>query len=35
MILGVGTDLVEIERMGRACEKDYFVMRTFTHMESR
>ena len=35
MILGVGTDLVEIERMGRACEKDYFVMRTFTEMESR
>lgn len=35
MILGVGTDLVEIERMGRACEKDYFVMRTFTELESR
>ena len=35
MILGVGTDLVEIARMGRACEKDYFVMRTFTERESR
>lgn len=35
MILGVGTDLVEIARMGRACEKDYFVMRTFTELESR
>ena len=35
MILGVGTDLVEIRRMERACKKDYFVVRTFTEMESR
>ena len=35
MILGVGTDLVEIRRMERACKKDYFVVRTFTDMESR
>lgn len=35
MILGVGTDLIEIERIRRACEKDYFVMRTFTETESR
>lgn len=35
MILGVGTDLVEISRMEKACKKDYFVMRTFTDMESR
>ncbi|MGN0371708.1 MAG: holo-ACP synthase [Enterocloster sp.] len=35
MILGVGTDLVEIERIRRACEKDYFVMHTFTEKESR
>lgn len=35
MILGVGTDLIEISRVKRACEKDSFVMRTFTDMESR
>ncbi|MCB7317812.1 holo-ACP synthase [Lacrimispora sp. 210928-DFI.3.58] len=35
MILGVGTDLVEIDRIRKACEKDYFVVRTFTEMESR
>ena len=35
MILGVGTDLVEIRRMEKACKKDYFVVRTFTDMESR
>ena len=35
MILGVGTDLVEIDRVRKACEKDYFVMRTFTETESR
>ena len=29
MILGVGTDLVEIDRMRKACEKEYFVSRTF------
>ena len=35
MILGVGTDLVEIDRIRKACEKDYFEVRTFTEMESR
>lgn len=30
MILGVGTDLVEIDRMRKACEKEHFVSRTFT-----
>lgn len=35
MILGVGTDLIEISRVRKACEKDSFVMRTFTDMESR
>ena len=35
MILGVGTDLVEIDRMRKACEKEYFVSRTFTEAESR
>ena len=33
MILGVGTDLVEIDRMRKACEKEYFVSRTFTEAE--
>lgn len=35
MILGVGTDLVEIDRMKKACEKEHFVSRTFTEAESR
>ena len=35
MILGVGTDLIEIRRMEKACKKDYFVVCTFTDMESR
>lgn len=33
MILGVGTDLVEIDRMRKACEKEHFVSRTFTEAE--
>lgn len=35
MILGVGTDLVEIDRIKRACEKGSFVARTFTDTECR
>ena len=35
MILGVGTDLVEIERIRKACERDSFVVRTFTETECR
>lgn len=35
MILGVGTDMVEIERMERACKKDAFLKRTFTPEECR
>ncbi len=35
MILGVGTDLVEIDRIKKACEKDSFVVRTFTETECR
>ena len=35
MILGVGTDLVEIRRMEKACEKEHFVTRTFTELECR
>lgn len=35
MILGVGTDLVEIGRMEKACKKDAFLKRTFTPKECR
>lgn len=35
MILGVGTDLVEIERIRRACEHRSFAERIFTETESR
>ena len=35
MVLGTGTDLIEIERIRKACEKDSFVVRTFTERESR
>ena len=34
MILGVGLDLCEIERMGRAIEKEHFVDRVFTPAEA-
>lgn len=30
MIIGVGTDIIEIERIRRACEKEAFLMRYFT-----
>lgn len=35
MILGVGTDIVEIGRMEKACRKDAFLKRTFTLEECR
>lgn len=35
MILGVGTDMVEIGRMEKACRKDAFLKRTFTPEECR
>lgn len=35
MILGVGTDMVEIGRMEKACKKDAFLKRTFTPEECR
>ena len=35
MILGVGTDLIEIKRMEKACRRPHFVARTFTETESR
>lgn len=33
MIVGIGTDLIEIERVKRACEKEAFLMRYFTIRE--
>lgn len=35
MILGIGTDMIEIGRMERACGKDAFLKRTFTEEECR
>lgn len=35
MVIGVGTDLVEIQRMERACERDSFMAYTFTEQERR
>lgn len=35
MVIGVGTDLVEIQRMKRACERDSFMAYTFTEQERR
>ena len=35
MILGVGTDLIEIKRMEKACSQGRFVSRVFTETESR
>lgn len=33
MIIGIGNDLVEIERVKRACEKEAFLTRCFTEKE--
>lgn len=30
MIIGIGTDLIEIERIKRACVKEAFLLRSFT-----
>lgn len=35
MILGIGTDLIEIKRIGKACEKEAFLVRTYTEAECR
>ena len=34
MIKGVGTDMVEIERIRKACEKDSFLVRIFRIISS-
>lgn len=33
MIIGIGTDLIEIERVVKACEKEAFLLRSFTSEE--
>lgn len=33
MIIGIGTDLIEIERIRRACEREAFLVRCFTSEE--
>ncbi|MBT9779370.1 holo-[acyl-carrier-protein] synthase [Clostridium sp. MCC353] len=35
MIFGIGTDLIEIERVEKACAKDAFLKRTYTECECR
>ncbi len=35
MIIGVGTDAIEIERVRKACEKEAFLLRVFTERERR
>ena len=30
MIVGIGTDLIEIERIKKACEKEAFLVRVYT-----
>ncbi len=35
MVIGVGTDLVEIQRMEKACQKESFLAYTFTDQERR
>lgn len=35
MIKGVGTDLIEIERVKKACAKEAFLLRVFTEQECR
>lgn len=33
MIVGIGTDLIEIDRIKKACEKDSFLNRVYTEKE--
>lgn len=35
MILGIGTDMIEIERIRTACEKEAFLIRIYTDTECR
>lgn len=33
MIIGIGIDLIEVERVEKACEKEHFLTRCFTERE--
>jgi holo-[acyl-carrier protein] synthase len=33
MITGIGVDLIEVDRVVKACDKDSFLQRTFTEQE--
>ncbi len=35
MIIGVGTDIIEIERIRKACEREAFLLRYFTIKERK
>lgn len=35
MIFGIGTDLIEIERVEKACQREAFLTRTYTESECR
>lgn len=35
MIVGIGTDLIEIDRIKKACEKEAFLLRVYTEEECR
>lgn len=35
MIIGIGTDLIEVERVKKACEKEAFLSRVYTEEERR
>ena len=35
MLTGVGCDLIEIERVKKACEKEAFLLRVYTEEECR
>ncbi len=35
MIVGIGTDLIEIERVRKACEREAFLLRVYTENERR
>lgn len=35
MIYGIGTDLIEVERVQKACENEHFLQRIFTEAEQK
>lgn len=35
MIVGIGTDMIEIERVVKACEKEAFLLRVFSSDEQK